>query len=227
MSMMASSIREAGPLRWVWNAVKTAYQKLRGERTEKVQRTSPARRDRLSNQILQTGTTDKLVGDVFAKRIDHQQWTLQARQTIKQTFIAQYMLGRGGRAAMTQADWGRLGAMLKGQYQYLQRFEQDLIDGKITEAQARIRLKMYLQASTQAHELALSIAKGVPRLPAYPGDGQTVCKAQCKCHWEYEETEDRWLCTWTLGAAEHCPDCLVNAGKWNPLTVPKTGAMIA
>jgi hypothetical protein len=175
----------------------------------------------LRTQTVQQGKTDDLVADLFARRISHQEWTLAARQQIKDAFISQYLLGRGGRAAMTQADWGRLGGILKQQYQYLQRFEQDLIDGKLTEAQARVRLQMYIKDSIQAHERALATAKGVPQLPAYPGDGQTVCKANCACHWEYEETEDEWLATWALGAAEHCPDCLENAAKWSPLRVPK------
>jgi len=223
---MASSIREAGPLRWLWDQAKTLFRKLRGTKTESIQRTSPARRDRLTNRVIEAGGTDGLVADLFARRIDHQQWTLQARQQIKDQFIAQYLLGRGGRAAMTQADWGRLGAMLKTQYGFLQRFEQDLIDGKLSEAQAKMRLRMYLKAATQAHERALAIAKGIPPLPAYPGDGKTICRANCQCHWSCEQTEDEWLCTWTLGAAEHCPDCLDNAAKWNPLRVPKQGVIL-
>jgi len=219
------SIREQGPLRWVWDRLKTAFRKLRGERTEKLRRTTPAQRDRVIAQALQKGVTDDLVADLFARRISHQEWTFRARQRIKETFIAEYMLGRGGRAAMTQADWGRVGAMLKTQYQFLQRFEQDLIDGKLTEAQARVRLRMYLNDSRQAYERALSEAMGVPRLPAYPGDGQTRCKANCQCHWAYEDTEDEWLVSWTLGSAEHCEDCLANAAKWNPLRVPKQGAV--
>jgi len=219
--MMALSISEVRPFRWIWDAAKTLFKKIRGQRTESIQRTSPARRDRLTALVVQGGRTNDIVNDLFEQRIDHQQWTLQARQTVKQQFIAQYMLGRGGRAAMTQSDWGRVGAMLKQQYQYLQRFEQDLIDGKLTEAQARVRLQMYIKDATQAHERALAVAKGVPQLPAYPGDGQTVCKANCQCHWSYEETENEWLCTWTLGAAEHCPDCLANASKWNPLRIAK------
>jgi hypothetical protein len=221
-SMTASSIRaiEAGVLRWLWDAAKTAFRKVRGQKTERLQRTSPSRRDRLTNQALETGETDDLVKDLFERKISHQEWVLGARQQIKWQFVSQYMLGRGGRAAMTQSDWGRVGAMLQTQYRFLQGFEQALINGELTEAQARNRLRMYIQAATQAHEKGLATAKGAPDLPQYPGDGNTVCLSKCGCHWELELGDDEWLATWTLGAKEHCPDCLENAAKWNPLRVP-------
>jgi hypothetical protein len=122
---------------------------------------------------------------------------------------------------MTQADWGRLGAQLKQQYQYLRGFEQDLIDGRLSEAQAKARLQMYFNASRQAYEQGRAYAQGVPRLPAYPGDGSTVCLSNCQCHWDLDEQPDEWLATWTLGAAEHCPDCLRRADEWAPHRVPK------
>ena len=43
-------------------------------------------------------------------------WQEGMRQNIKRLYIDQYCLGRGGRAQMTQQDWGRVGQMLKDQY---------------------------------------------------------------------------------------------------------------
>ena len=224
--MTASSIKaetiKANPLRWVWNQAKRLYRAVRGDgRTARLVRPSDSQRDRFTNQTLERGGADGLITDLFDGKINQQQWTLNAREQIKHTFLAQYMLGRGGRGSMTQADWGRCGAMLKKQYQFLQNFEQDLIDGKLSEAQAKVRLGMYFKASTQAYEQGKAYAQGLPRLPAYPGDGQTICRANCACHWDVEETEDEWLASWVLGAAEHCPDCLTNADKWNPYRIQK------
>ena len=217
--MTVSNTKAAG-LRWVWNQAKRLFRGIRGKRTEKLVRPTDSQRDRFTNQALEKGVSDRLVRDLYAGKVNQQQWTLNAREQIKRTFIAQYMLGRGGRGSMTQADWGRCGAVLKKQYGFLARFEQDLIDGKLSEAQAKARLRMYFKASTQAYEQGKAHAQGVPTLPAYPGDGQTVCMSNCQCHWEIEEGDDEWLCTWTLGAAEHCPDCVANADKWNPLRIP-------
>jgi len=66
----------------------------------------------------------------------------------------------------------------------------------------------------------------LPELPAYPGDGQTICLTNCACSWQIEEVYEGevltgWDCYWTLGIVktEHCDDCLDNTGKWNPLFI--------
>ena len=205
----------------IWDKAKQLYRRLRGGRTDKIARPQPAHRDRYVNQKIEKGPTDRLVERLFTGEINHQQWTLEARQEIKKTFIAQYVYAHGGPQSMAQADWGRLGSMIKGQYNYLRGFEQDLIDGKLSEAQAKARLRMYTKASRQAFEQGRAYAQGVPRLPAYPGDGNTQCLSNCACHWDLDEQPSEWLATWTLGAAEHCPDCLENASKWAPYRMPK------
>ena len=206
----------AGPFRWLWDRARQAFKKLRGKKTEQIVRPQVAHRDRYLGEKLRKGAGDGLVERLFAGEINHQQWALEARQEIKETFIVQYIAAHGGRRTMTQADWGRVGAMLKQQYRRLRGFEQDLIDGKLSEAQAKARLRMYYKASRQAFEQGRAYARGVPKLPAYPGDGSTQCLSGCQCHWEHEETELEWLSTWTLGAAEHCPDCMERAERWAP-----------
>lgn len=225
---MASNTRQglraqAGPFRWLWNQARQIYKKLRGKKTEQIVRPQPAHRDRYVAEKIRKGVPDRLVEQLFSGEINHQQWTLETRQEIKKSFLAQYMYAHGGRDSMTQADWGRTGAMLKKQYGFLRGFEQDLIDGKLSEAQAKARMQMYIKASRQAFEQGKAYARGVPKLPAYPGDGTTVCLSNCQCHWSNEETPTEWLSTWTLGAAEHCPDCLDRADKWAPYKTQKAG----
>ena len=166
---------EQGLFHRIWDRVKQVYRQLRGGRVDKTERPQPAHRDRYVNQKLEKGVTDRLVERLFAGEINHQQWTLEARQEIKKSFIAQYVYAHGGPQSMTQADWGRIGAMVKPQYAFLRNFEQDLIDGKLSEAQAKARLRMYTKASRQAFEQGRAYAQGLPRLPAYPGDGSTQC----------------------------------------------------
>ena len=212
---------EQGLFHRIWDRVKQVYRQLRGGRVDKTERPQPAHRDRYVNQKLEKGDTDRLVERLFSGEINHQQWTLEARQEIKKSFIAQYVYAHGGPQSMTQADWGRIGAMVKPQYAFLRNFEQDLIDGKLSEAQAKARLRMYTKASRQAFEQGRAYAQGLPRLPAYPGDGSTQCLSNCACHWDIDEQPTEWLAVWTLGAAEHCPDCLQRADDWAPYRVQK------
>lgn len=153
--------------------------------------------------------------------INVQQWVLEMRQQVKDTFINEYMLGRGGRNNMTQADWGRVGRMLRDQYQYAEGFARDIDAGKVSAGQIRTRARMYVDSGTQAFERAKAESQGIPPLPAYPGDGQTICRANCQCHWECSDEGDHWACTWVLGEAEHCPDCVDNAERWAPLEIAK------
>lgn len=90
-------------------------------------------------------------------------------------------------------------------------------------AQVRARSQLYINSARQAYERAKARALGVPDLPAYPGDGSTVCKSNCACSWRLEPIYDDddnligWNAFWELGAADHCPDCIQRSIQWNPL----------
>lgn len=66
-------------------------------------------------------------------------WQAQMRQELKEEYIRQYLAGRGGRAAMDSADWGRVGGMLKEQYDYLSRFTAQIEEGNLTGGQIKMR----------------------------------------------------------------------------------------
>lgn len=167
----------------------------------------------------------QLIDSLADGRLTLQEWTLQQRTLIRQTYIDEYVMAHGGRGTMTQRDWGILGQQIKEQYGYLAKFEQDLRNGKLSPGQAGTRASMYVESASQAFERGRGETMGVPKLPAYPGDGSTVCRANCRCHWEIVPTDSGWDCTWSLGAAEHCPDCISNAGRWAPLRVPRLGGI--
>lgn len=153
------------------------------------------------------------------REITIQQWTDAMRQEIKTNMINEYLLAHGGRNSMTQADWGRVGQMVQTQYRFLDNFAAEA--GDMSEKAIAARSRMYVEASSQAFERGKVLARGMPDLPAYPGDGSTACRANCACGWEIHETAEAWLCYWTLGAAEHCPDCLSRASQWAPLVISK------
>jgi hypothetical protein len=154
-----------------------------------------------------------------------QQWQAEMMASIKETWITSYLLGRGGRAMMEPSDWGRLGALIKEQYQYLRDFAAEIVAGRQTPAQVIARSGLYASASTQAYEEARNTAyEGMPTLPGFPADGATQCRANCKCRWSISETVTEWRARWTLGAAEHCSGCVERAGKWGDLRFPKRRA---
>ena len=168
-----------------------------------------------------------LAGQLASQSISLNQWETAMREVLKRGYSDAYLLGRGGRNAMTFVDWGSVGGQLSNQYRYLRGFREAVAAGNMTEAQIAYRSRLYVASMTQSIERARTRAVGVPMLPAYPGDGQTVCGTNCKCDWLIEDMGDEWHCTWNLNPAEHCPDCIENSQKWNPLIIPKTGSEIS
>lgn len=144
----------------------------------------------------------------------------QMRQQIKDTFIAEYMLARGGKNAMTPSDYGRLGSMLRKQYEYLHTFCEDIQTGRLSINGIAARAAMYMDSATQAFERGKAAARDLT-LPAYPGDGSTACKANCKCYWDIQETRTEWHCYWRRTAAESCPTCSDRTAMWSPLVIQK------
>lgn len=159
-------------------------------------------------------------GRLNAGEIDLQQWERQARARLKSIHIDQYTLGRGARKSMTQADWGRVGHALRDQYAYLNQFAGEIATGTLTPAGIAARSTLYVEASTASYERGRAAARNLV-LPAYPGDGSTACRVNCKCTWRITESEDAWDCYWTLGNAEHCEDCVQRSQTWAPYTYPK------
>ena len=152
-------------------------------------------------------------------------WHALMRQAVKNQYVNQYMLGRGGIGQMTQRDWGIVGRQLRDQYHYLDRFAAEIATGELSEAQINARARMYINAAHEAYERAKCEAYGMPPLPAYPADGQTQCLSNCRCEWVVDELRIMgvligWDAMWKLNPAEHCPDCLANAALWDPLLVP-------
>ena len=167
--------------------------------------------------------SDELATRLSTGQITINQWELEMRKLIKTTYVNEYRLAKGGTEAMTQADWGRIGGLLRNQYGYLSGFAQDIRAGKTSGGAVKIRARMYIDSATQAHERAKAAGAGFT-LPAYPGDGSTRCRANCKCHWEIVERLDRYDCYWRLEAqAEHCIDCDARSREWNPYVVRKVG----
>lgn len=209
---------ETKPL-WYWDDNVNRYRnpvtgrfvgidEMNGLRTEFME-TQKLRMVGLTN-VYSTGTID-----IFT-------YEKQVKEILRQTYIDNYVMGKGGRNMMTQADWGRIGGMLKEQYSYLNPFMEQIARGELSQAQIDARLKMYINSASEA--FWRGFASDVPiDLPAYPGDGSSACLTNCQCQWDIQNVPNGYDCYWRLGQAEHCPDCIERAGEWNPYRIRITG----
>lgn len=149
--------------------------------------------------------------------ISLQKWVTDMRQSIKDAYVIQYTMGKGGMDNMTQSDWGRIGGLLKSQYQYLNSFAGEIANGDLTPKQIAARANLYIDSSTQAFERGKAASHGLLNLPAYPGDGTTDCMANCRCYWRIVKTQNVYTVSWTLSSAEHCPTCITRSSVWSNL----------
>ena len=135
-------------------------------------------------------------------------WQRAVAKELKDAYVVNLQVGRGGRKATTQSDYGRIGGRLAFEYGKLNGFAFEIanrqydIDGKLilgpSDAQILARAKLY--------------ARG-PRTAYF--DGQTAGKEAA------EYTEERRI----LNPAEHCEDCVAyEALGWQPIgTLPPPG----
>ena len=159
-----------------------------------------SRKELIALSETQIGDTDAEIAaatEVYlAGEISQDEWQAKLRDAILAGFVLQFMLGRGGAAQMTDADWEALGVAVQAQYDYLDGFAGDL--EMLSAAETSARAGLYGQAQYKALWLglgALMTAAGM--------------------------TEERRR----LGRAEHCDDCVALAALgWQPLgSLPEPG----
>lgn len=185
---------------WEWNARSRYY-------SHKGKRISPS-------EMYQTAEFIQAKAAAKIQQLNFEgEWKDKARQEIKEEFIRQYILGRGGIDQMTSTDWGRIGHALRTQYQYFKDIETRNYSDKML---ANV-LTLYTDAATSMYERARAATYAIA-LPAYPGDGSTECHSRCNCTWEYEKEDGLLVAYWTLGPVEtiHCETCLEREKMWAP-----------
>lgn len=216
---MATTLGLRASLKWQWSIKANRYRDTKTGRFVS-QATIQTLRD--SFIVGRMERMDQLAQQVAGGQRSIQEWVTAMRDEVRQTYASEYIFGRGGVNAMTQADWGRLGRMIRDQYAYLQDFAATVANGDYSEGQIRTRAHHYVGSAVQAFERAVGIARGWPDLPAYPGDGQTTCFGNCRCTWTLVRTDDGrgWNATWVTSDDEReCEDCISNGKRWAPLFV--------
>lgn len=100
-------------------------------------------------------------------------WQSEMTDTLRAAHTLAAGIGGGGKANMTPRDWGRLGALTREQYKYLNRFALQLEDGKMPHFG---RATMYARA---VRNTFLNFERA--RLPKN-AKGRWVLNARESCH---------------------------------------------
>lgn len=120
------------------------------------------------------------------------EWRVAMQSSVKNTHLFSAALAKGGWGQMTPADFGRVGGIVRVQYQYLERFAVGVADGKIpTDGRMIRRAEMYFET----------------------GRG-TYHKVQRDVMSEGGFDQERSV----LHPADHCDECVDEAAKgWQPV----------
>jgi len=120
----------------------------------------------------------------------------QMRTEVRRLTLQNAALGAGGFDKLTQSDYGRVGAQLRGEYQRIAQFAEQMKAGEVTLPQALNRAEMYA---------------GTARVQFWKTEG---------AHVEPSEPNVVVLERRLLGIGEHCPSCLnYYEMGWQPLGV--------
>jgi hypothetical protein len=161
--------------------------------------------------------SNRLVGvleDLLQGKITTGQFQRESLDTIKYLHVQQYLIGKGGFRRTTSQDYLQIARDLKDvHYPAFQGFIQDLQSGKLTEAQAKQRMRAFAIASNKSYHYGvkqsavengyryaqrfLSAAEHCSDCPIYAALGVTdirslilpgekcECRYNCKCYVRY------------------------------------------
>ncbi len=151
-------------------------------------------------------------------------WQLGMRDALKTLHTNAVVISHGGDwGAVSYREWGRLGGHIRGQYEYLARYAQQVQQSALnTLSGGKFYSEKYLEwrAKLYGGNARASFYRGLAQglLPQVPGDGQTICGTNCQCELRFEEGDQPGLLLvyWELRPAEHCGDCVLLSQTWNP-----------
>ncbi len=109
----------------------------------------------MQRNIEATQADIRTIGQLLVdKKISLSTWEETTAIALKNLHIQSYLLGRGGKGAMEQRDYGLIGYRLRREYQYLRKFAEEIRTKGISEAEFFRRLEMYSSAGSGLFEKA-------------------------------------------------------------------------
>lgn len=145
-------------------------------------------------------------------RVSLAEWQVGMRDALKDIHVASGALARGGWAQMSPADYGRVGAELKFQYEKLRQFALQIEKGLLLDGRFLRRTKLYAQSGRVSYTAALrqemlvrgfkeersvlakadhcaecvqEAAKGWVPIGDLINIGERICRSNCRCHLEF------------------------------------------
>lgn len=181
---------------YFWDKVKAAFISIRSGKEATVAQVQ-AHLDRYGVRFTQRNL-DTVTRDLIKGKVPLAVWQQKAAAEIKNAWMVNLVVGKGGVNNLTLSDYGRAGNRLRGVYGHLNRFALDIASGKLSQAQILARIKLYSNNTMTAYYDGLTAAK------------QAV---------GYDQ--ERRI----LQPAEHCADCVGYAEQgWVPIgTLPEPG----
>jgi hypothetical protein len=144
------------------------------------------------------GTMTRLSQALNAGDIGVADWRNGVATELRRVHSQAYALGRGGWQQMSAEDRAAVSERLKKEFTYLRQFSKDIADGKLSDAQIKARVQLY-----------------VNHVNATYYQGETAAKIDAGFTQEIRD----------LGATDmHCTDCPGYADHWEPIgSLPEPG----
>jgi hypothetical protein len=151
-------------------------------------------RDEVDRVAKASAARTKTLADALrAGRVDLQTWEIGMRQEIKTGHLAAAMAAKGGREQMTPADYGRVGQLVRRQYDYLAGFATEIQDGLPLDGRMTTRAGMYASAARGTYhqvERSEQRARGFDQERNVLGPVENHCTGRGSCE---EETRRGWV----------------------------------
>lgn len=187
----------------------------------------------------------QLADDLTSGRISVDQWRDAMLIEITYLVLVAFASGKGGLKFLTDADRAIIERKTAEQTRFIVRWADQLrqqadasgllivgtsIVGAalakvwtagqpLTVAGLVARALLYIESAKSVIQLAHGLVLGMPELPVYPGE-LSECLFNCRCSWSIVHLGGRsWDCTWVLGSAEHCSQCIARASEFRPLRI--------
>lgn len=174
--------------RYVWDDRLGRY---RDRATGRLVGRAEIRRDVDATLAKAEGRIEGLAARMRAGEISLDEFAVAMRREIKTVHLWNAAAARGGWGQMTPADFGRVGAIVRRQYGYFERFLRDVERGLPLDGRFAVRSRMYGESGTATFEHFHTL--------------------EAREHGAGEERN-------VLGAAEHCVGCLAQSARgWVPI----------
>jgi hypothetical protein len=166
----------------------------------------------LFKEVMQGYTQDLIDSKTTVK-----QWHSSMSDSLKTLIGLQAITGKSTDPG--SVDWNQVEKRLADQNSYLDSFALEVtqaIEDENDITGILYRAGLYADASKAQFWASFSPVE----MPAYPGDSNQECGANCMCEWEFTyKSPNQIECMWVVNDDNPCDDCTDHGEYWNPITV--------